>query len=155
MIRQELNTLANEGTNEVDIDNKYYRIITFVGAARYLLGNSSVEEADVKSLVESIMKKDCSGVLKELTGVLKELNSCFKNFKTFICETLEDQTSHHEPVINTFLEFAYQWSWFYLNLSCLSKAFSIEVLHKELSMDFHLTVLYQMVGLISQIMARQ
>ena len=92
------------------------------------------------------MTEDC-------LGVLKELNSCFKNFKTFICETLEDQTSHHEPVINTFLEFAYQWSWFYLNLSCLSKALSIKVLHKELKMDFHLTVLYQMVGLISQIVA--
>ena len=148
MIGQELNTLTNEGTNGVDIDKKYKRIITLVGAARYLLGNSSVEEADVKSLVESIMTKECS-------GVLKELNSCFTNFKTFMCDTLEDQTSHHEPVIKTFLEFAYQWSWFYLNLSCLSKAFSIEVLYKELSMDYHLTVLYQMVGLISQIMAKQ
>ena len=116
-----------------------------VGAARYLLGDSSVEEADFKSLVESIMTEDC-------LGVLKELNSCFTNFKTFICETLEDQTSHHEPLINTFLEFAYQWSWFYLNLSYLSKALSIKVLHKELKMDYHLTVLYQMVGLISQIM---
>ena len=72
-----------------------------------------------------------------------------------VCVTMEDQTSDFWPVIETFLQFAYQWSWFYLNLACLTKQFTIEILYKDLKMNKQLILLYQMIGLISDLVVQR
>ena len=93
---------------------------------RVFLGQTSEDDTEQEALALKMEKA-------KFAQVYAKLNDCFTDLKLQACETLEKSRQNSWLVLKTLILFAHQWSWLYLNLTCLSSRFCLDVLIKELA----------------------